>query len=62
MLRLSFPSDDYAQEYGACREYLPDEVVVDRASVDALRSGHLPGDLAELARRRVILDLPRRYY
>jgi uncharacterized protein YbaR (Trm112 family) len=61
-LRLSFPSDDYAQEYGACREYLPDEVVVDRASVDALRSGHLPGDLAELARRRVILDLPRRYY
>ena len=23
-LRLRFPSEDYEQEYGACRQYLPD--------------------------------------
>jgi uncharacterized protein YbaR (Trm112 family) len=61
-LRLRFPSDDYEQEYGACRQYLPDTVVLDRRVLSALTSGHLPPDLADLARRRVIVDLPRRYY
>jgi uncharacterized protein YbaR (Trm112 family) len=63
-LRLRFPNDDYEQEYGACRRYLPDEVSIDRAALDALgRAGAaLPPALADLARRRVILDLPARYY
>jgi uncharacterized protein YbaR (Trm112 family) len=61
-LRLRFPSEDYEQEYGACRRYLPEEAVVDKAALSALGTGRLPPDLAELARRRVILDLPRRYY
>jgi uncharacterized protein YbaR (Trm112 family) len=61
-LRLQFPSDDYAQEYGACRRYLPDEVEVSRSDLDRLPAATLPGSLADLARRRVILDLPKRYY
>jgi uncharacterized protein YbaR (Trm112 family) len=61
-LRLRFPSEDYEQEYGACRQYLPDTVVLDRRALSALETGRLPADLTELARRRVIVDLPRRYY
>jgi hypothetical protein len=60
-LRLQFPSDDYADEYGACRQYLPDEVVVHRAAYEALPGPVVPPALAELARRRVILNLPARY-
>jgi uncharacterized protein YbaR (Trm112 family) len=63
-LRLRFPTDDYEQEYGACRRYLPEEVSIERSALDALgRPGApLPPALADLARRRVILDLPARYY
>jgi uncharacterized protein YbaR (Trm112 family) len=61
-LRLQFPSDDYAEEYGAARQYLPDEALVSAAALAALAEGRLPPELADLARRRVILDLPKRYY
>jgi SAM-dependent methyltransferase len=61
-LRLRFPSEDYEQEYGACRRYLPDEAVVSSSALAALGQGPLPPELADLARRRVILDLPKRYY
>ena len=61
-LRLRFPSEDYEQEYGACRQYLPDDATVHRAAFDALPAPVVPPALAELARRRVILDLPKRYY
>jgi uncharacterized protein YbaR (Trm112 family) len=61
-LRLRFPDGEYEQEYGACRRYLPDEVTVDRELLESLPSTALPPGLAELARRRVVLDLPRRYY
>jgi uncharacterized protein YbaR (Trm112 family)/SAM-dependent methyltransferase len=61
-LCLQFPSEDYEDEYGAARQYLPQEVSVDRATLDALPARRLPEALADLARRRVILDLPQRYY
>src|SRR4051812_12321105 len=61
-LRLRFPSDDYEEEYGACRQYLPEELTIDRAAVATLESGRVPGELADLVRRKVIVDLPRRYY
>jgi uncharacterized protein YbaR (Trm112 family) len=61
-LRLRFPDDDYEQEYGACRQYLPEEVAVDRRLVESLPSEAVPDGLADLARRRVVLDLPQRYY
>jgi uncharacterized protein YbaR (Trm112 family) len=61
-LRLQFPSVDYEEEFGACREYLPDEAVIERQALAALAAGRLPQELIDLARRRVILDLPIRYY
>jgi len=60
-LRLQFPSDDYADEYGACRQYLPEEAVVHRAAFEALPGPVVPPALADLARRRVVLNLPKRY-
>lgn len=61
-LTLRFPDDEYAEEYRACRQYLPDEAVIDRSAVEALGQGHVAREAAELLRRRVIVDLPRHYY
>jgi uncharacterized protein YbaR (Trm112 family) len=61
-LRLHFPDAGYADEFGACRQYLPEEVVISKTALAALADGPLPLELADLARRRVILDLPKRYY
>ncbi len=61
-LTLQFPSEDYEDEYGACRQYLPDEVVVHRAAFDALPGPVVPPALADLGSRRVVLNLPKRYY
>jgi uncharacterized protein YbaR (Trm112 family) len=61
-LRLRFPSGDYEEEYAAARIYLADDVVVDRRALAALPAARLSPELADLARRRVILDLPKDYY
>jgi hypothetical protein len=61
-LTLSFPTPDYEDEYGACRQYLPDEAVIDLPSLRALEAGGRPADLDELIKRRVIVDLPKHYY
>ncbi len=61
-LTLRFPSPDYEDEYGACREYLPAQVSVDAAAVGALQQGSTPTSaLADLVRRRVIVALPKQY-
>jgi uncharacterized protein YbaR (Trm112 family) len=60
--RLRFPSPDYEDEYGACRAYLPDEVFIDAAAFERLRSDGEEPSLSDLVRRRVIVELPRRYY
>ena len=61
-LRLKFPDPDYEDEYGACRQYLPETVELDRGDVASLADGHLRPELEDLRRRRVIVDLPQRYY
>jgi uncharacterized protein YbaR (Trm112 family) len=61
-LRLDFPSDDYEQEYGACREYLPDQLTLDRSAIASLETGQVSGELLDLLRRKVVVDLPKRYY
>jgi len=61
-LRLRFPSEDYEQEYGACREYLPEEVTIDPAAMAALATGRVSPEIADLVQRKVIVDLPKRYY
>jgi hypothetical protein len=62
-LHLRFPSPEYEAEYAACRQYLPEEAEVDRPTWEALESGApAAGSLADLRRRRIVLDLPRDYY
>jgi len=61
-LRLAFPDAAYEYEYGACREYLPEEATIDVAALKRLESGGTIDELSHLIRRRVIVDLPRQYY
>jgi hypothetical protein len=61
-LTLRLTDNEYEQEYVACRQNLPDELSVNRALLDSLPSPIVPSGLEELVRRRVVLDLPARYY
>jgi len=61
-LRLAFPSADYEEEYGACRQYLPEELTIERSTMAAIEAGRVSGEIIELLRRKVIVDLPTRYY
>ena len=61
-LRLGFPNTDYEDEYGACRRYLPDELVTDASALAELTRGTANPALLDLIRRRVVVDLPLHYY
>jgi uncharacterized protein YbaR (Trm112 family) len=61
-LRLRFPTPHYEEEFGACREYLPESVVVSTFALAELANGRVTAEVRALAARRVVLDLPRRYY
>ena len=61
-LRLRFPDSEYEDEYGACRRYLPEEITLGRDAVAAIEGGRISADVADLLRRKVIVDLPKRYY
>ena len=61
-LRLHFPSPDYEEEFGACRDYLPEELTVDAAALANVAEGRRTTEVLELLRRRVVLDVPARYY
>jgi uncharacterized protein YbaR (Trm112 family) len=61
-LRLRFPNEDYESEYGACRRYLPDTLLLDRTDLTAIVEQRLPPHLSDLVTRRVIVDLPTQYY
>ena len=60
-LTLRFPTPEYEAEFGDCRRYLPDRVTVDADVRGPIGPRQLGPRYAELRRRRVILDLPRRY-
>jgi uncharacterized protein YbaR (Trm112 family) len=61
-LTLAFPNEEYADEYGACRQYLPETLTLERSVIQSLAIGRVSGELSELLRRKVIVDLPKRYY
>ena len=61
-LTLRFPNADYEDEYGACREYLPEETSVEIAALRRLEAGGPLDELAPFIASRVIVDLPRQYY
>ncbi|MEU9581131.1 class I SAM-dependent methyltransferase [Streptomyces chilikensis] len=59
---LHWPEERWHDEYGpAARAYLPDRIRVSPALLDDARAGRLTPEVAGLARRRVLLDLPERW-
>ena len=62
VLTLVFPSADYEAEFRACRQYLPSTVTVKGDLTTAVRADTLEANGMELRRRRILLDLPARYY
>jgi uncharacterized protein YbaR (Trm112 family) len=61
-LTLQFPNPDYEDEYGACRRYLSDDTTIPRNALEILESGERTADLRELLRRKVVVELPQKYY
>jgi SAM-dependent methyltransferase/uncharacterized protein YbaR (Trm112 family) len=61
LLTLRFPSAFYESEFEACRRYLPQQVELPVEELKNLRGGKLQGRWAEMARQRVLLDLPENY-
>jgi|GEM_PF-563780 len=64
-LTLTFPTPEYAEEFGGCRRYLPDTLDVAADLSGALDVGALEyllgADYQALRRRRVLIDAPVRY-
>jgi SAM-dependent methyltransferase/uncharacterized protein YbaR (Trm112 family) len=58
---LQFPSAEYAEEFAACRRYLPERLVLTESQLESLNRGEIAGELRELVRRRVVLHLPENY-
>ncbi len=64
-LTLTFPTPEYADEFGGCRRYLPDLIEVPADLTGPLDPGALEAtlgaDYASLRRRRVLIDAPPYY-
>ncbi|MDE0831504.1 MAG: hypothetical protein OSB03_20130 [Vicinamibacterales bacterium] len=61
VLRLRFPTPEYAEEFADCRRYLPDAVTIDADLTRPLVPELFGDDYADLRRRRVLVDAPPRY-
>ncbi|MFN2502256.1 MAG: methyltransferase domain-containing protein [Pyrinomonadaceae bacterium] len=60
-LRLQFPNEYYASEFGTALKYLPAEVQLDHQVFLCIEEGRSHDAIAELAEQRVLLDLPDAY-
>jgi SAM-dependent methyltransferase len=61
-LTLVFPSEQYEQEFGHCRKYLPERLTLDRETLGAIEQGGETPQINDLRARRVLLDLPKGFY
>jgi uncharacterized protein YbaR (Trm112 family) len=61
VLTLAFPTPEYADEFVACRRYLPDTVTVDADLTGPLETTLPPGRREALRRQHVLIDAPPRY-
>ena len=61
VLTLTFPTPEYEEEFGACKQYLPSTVTVPGDLTGAIVPGALGPQYDELRRRRVIIDAPPDY-
>jgi uncharacterized protein YbaR (Trm112 family) len=61
VLTLTFPTPEYEEEFGACKQYLPSTVTVPGDLTGPIVPGALGAQYDELRRRRVIIDAPPDY-
>ena len=61
ILRLTFPTAEYEEEFGACRQYLPKTLTVDADLSGAIVPEMLRSAYDDLRRRRIVIDAPLRY-
>jgi hypothetical protein len=61
VLTLRFPTRTYEDEFGDCRRYLPDSLVVRGDLTAPIISPPADLDVNGLRRRRVLIDAPRHY-
>ena len=61
LLTLAFPTPEYEEEFQESRRYLPDSIKLPIDASSAISPQALGQEYAELRRRRVVIDAPRRY-
>jgi uncharacterized protein YbaR (Trm112 family) len=61
ILTLTFPTPEYEEEFGACRQYLPDTVTVEADLTGVIEPAALGSRYEELRRRRIVIDVPARF-
>jgi uncharacterized protein YbaR (Trm112 family)/SAM-dependent methyltransferase len=61
VLTLMFPTPEYEEEFGACKQYLPATMVVNADLTGPIDLAALGLDGDELRRRRILIDAPLRY-
>jgi hypothetical protein len=61
ILTLTFPTPEYEEEFGTCRRYLPDSVIVDADLTGTILPSMLGSRHDDLRRRRIIIDAPPHY-
>jgi hypothetical protein len=61
LLTLTFPNPEYEEEFGECRRYLPQSVVIPGDARGVLDPAALGVAAEYLRRTRVVIDAPRRY-
>jgi len=62
ILNLRFPTEEYAEEFAACKCYLAETVTVRSEILRNLNAGEMNGEVRELVEQYVLLDLPKGYY
>jgi uncharacterized protein YbaR (Trm112 family) len=61
ILTLTFPTPEYEEEFGGCRQYLPETVTVDADLGGTIVPSTLGAAYDDLRRRRIVIDAPPHY-
>lgn len=61
VLTLTFPTPEYEEEFGACKQYLPARVTVSGDLTGRIDPSTVGPEYADFRRRRILIDVPPRY-
>ncbi len=61
VLQLQFPSQEYEEEFGMCKRYLPEKAEIRADLLKESPAAPMSEELIQLIENRVLLDLPEKY-